>query len=70
MCRLAQADPFIQEMPDKYDTYIEQGGTTPIKRFGQPADVANCVCAAVSGLLDFATGQVLNADGGFHIRRL
>lgn len=27
MCRLAQADPFIQEMPNKYDTYIEQGGT-------------------------------------------
>lgn len=27
VCRLSQADPFIQEMPDKYDTYIEQGGT-------------------------------------------
>lgn len=27
VCRLAQADPFIREMPDKYDTYIEQGGT-------------------------------------------
>ena len=27
VCRLAQADPFIQEFPDKYDTYIEQGGT-------------------------------------------
>ena len=26
-CKLAQADSFIQEMPDKYDTYIEQGGT-------------------------------------------
>ena len=26
-CKLAQADPFIQEMPDGYDTYIEQGGT-------------------------------------------
>ena len=26
-CKLAQADGFIQEMPDKYDTYIEQGGT-------------------------------------------
>lgn len=26
-CRLAQADEFIQKMPDKYDTYIEQGGT-------------------------------------------
>ncbi len=26
-CRLAQADPFIQEMEDGYDTFIEQGGT-------------------------------------------
>lgn len=26
-CRLAQADEFIQRMPDGYDTYIEQGGT-------------------------------------------
>ena len=27
VCKLAQADPFIQEFPDKYDTYIEQGGS-------------------------------------------
>ena len=27
VCRLAQADEFIQQFPDKYDTYIEQGGT-------------------------------------------
>jgi ATP-binding cassette subfamily B multidrug efflux pump len=27
VCRLAQADDFIQGFPDKYDTYIEQGGT-------------------------------------------
>ena len=26
-CKLAQADEFIQKMPDKYNTYIEQGGT-------------------------------------------
>ncbi len=26
-CKLAQADSFIQEFPDKYDTHIEQGGT-------------------------------------------
>lgn len=25
-CKLAQADEFIQQLPDKYDTYIEQGG--------------------------------------------
>ena len=27
ICKLAQADEFIQKFPDKYDTYIEQGGT-------------------------------------------
>ena len=27
VCKLAQADEFIQQMPKKYDTYIEQGGT-------------------------------------------
>ena len=26
-CRLAQADVFIRDFPDKYDTWIEQGGT-------------------------------------------
>ena len=26
-CRLAQADEFISQFPDGYDTYIEQGGT-------------------------------------------
>ena len=54
---------------EKYEKLIEQG-VTPIRRFGQPEDVANCVVAAASGRLDFSTGQVLNADGGFHIRRL
>ena len=27
VCRLAQADEFVQKFPEKYDTYIEQGGT-------------------------------------------
>jgi len=53
----------------KYEKMIEEG-ITPIKRMGEPEDVAKCVMAAVSGQLDFATGQVLHADGGFHIRRL
>jgi ATP-binding cassette subfamily B protein len=26
-CKLAQADEFVQQFPDKYDTHIEQGGT-------------------------------------------
>ena len=27
VCKLAQADEFVQKFPDKYDTYIEQGGS-------------------------------------------
>ena len=54
---------------DKYEKLIAEG-ITPIRRFGQPEDVANCVSAACTGLLDFGTGTVLNADGGFHLRRL
>lgn len=54
---------------EKYARLIEQG-ISPIRRFGQPGDVAAVAVAACSGLLDFSTGQVLNADGGFHIRRL
>ena len=54
---------------EKYQKLIEEG-LTPIKRFGTPKDVADCVVAACSGRLDFAAGQVLNADGGFHMRRL
>lgn len=51
-------------------TQLIAQGVTPIRRFGQPEDVADCVWAACSGLLDFGTGTVLNADGGFHLRRL
>jgi len=54
---------------EKYDNLIT-GGLLPIKRFGKPEDVANMVLAAASGLLDYTTCQVLNADGGFHLRRL
>lgn len=53
----------------KYDKLIAEG-ITPIKRWGEGEDVAKCVVAAASGLLDFGTGTVLNADGGFHLRRL
>lgn len=55
---------------DKYDRMIKDEGVTPIRRFGTPGDVADQVLAACSGLLDFGTGTVLNADGGFSIRRL
>ena len=61
--------PMTEVVTAKYDKLIAEG-ITPIKRWGTPEDVAKCVVAAGSGLLDFGTGTVLNADGGFHIRRL
>ena len=53
----------------KYEEMIANG-LTPIPRMGEPEDVAKCVSVLAGGQLDFATGQVLNADGGFHLRRL
>ena len=37
---------------------------------GEPADVARAVRAIADGLLDYSAGQVLNVDGGFHLRTL
>ncbi len=53
----------------KYDGLIT-GGLTPIERWGQPADVAAAVKAVAMGLLPFSTGEVINVDGGFHLRSL
>ena len=54
---------------DKYDKLIAEG-LTPIKRWGQPEDIAKAVGAIAEGRLDFSTGQIINVDGGFHFRRL
>jgi 3-oxoacyl-[acyl-carrier protein] reductase len=46
------------------------GGLLPQGRMGEPLDVARAVRAIADGLLDYSTGQVLNVDGGFHLRDL
>ena len=53
----------------KYDALID-GGLLPIKRWGRPEDIAQAVWALCSGDLPYVTGQSLDVDGGFHIRRL
>jgi len=54
---------------ERYDSLIA-AGLTPIRRWGQPEDVARAVVALVDGALPFSTGEVINVDGGFHLRRL
>jgi 3-oxoacyl-[acyl-carrier protein] reductase len=53
----------------KYDRLIEEG-LSPLRRWGQPDDVARAVALLASGALPFSTGERMNVDGGFHIRRL
>jgi NAD(P)-dependent dehydrogenase (short-subunit alcohol dehydrogenase family) len=54
---------------EKYDQLIANG-LTPLPRWGTPEDVAKAVGAIACDLLPFSTGEVINVDGGFHIRRL
>ena len=53
----------------KYDRLIAEG-VTPIRRWGRPDDVARAVVAIAEDELPFSTGEVINVDGGFHLRRL
>ncbi|WP_117214768.1 3-ketoacyl-ACP reductase [Allorhizocola rhizosphaerae] len=55
---------------ERYDNLIIDQGLTPIRRWGQPDDVGRAVVAVATDLLPFSTGQVLDVDGGFHLRTL
>jgi len=61
--------PLTETVKDKYDKLIAEG-ITPIKRWGQPEDVARAVVAIAEDYFPFSTGQTIDVDGGFHIRRL
>jgi NAD(P)-dependent dehydrogenase (short-subunit alcohol dehydrogenase family) len=54
---------------DKYDKLIAEG-LTPIQRWGRPEDIGKAVAAIAQDFLPFSTGEVINVDGGFHLRRL
>ena len=44
-------------------------GLTPLARWGTPEDVGRAVAAIAQDRLPFSTGEVMNVDGGFHMRR-
>lgn len=54
---------------EKYDHLIDQGAW-PLRRWGQPADIGRAVAAIARGDLPYSTGEVINVDGGFHLRTL
>ncbi len=59
----------IAPVARQYEERI-QAGLLPQRRMGEPSDVARAVRAIADGLLDYSTGQILNVDGGFHLRGL
>jgi NAD(P)-dependent dehydrogenase (short-subunit alcohol dehydrogenase family) len=54
---------------ESYDRLIA-AGLTPIRRWGQPADVARAVRLLAGPDLEFSTAVALDVDGGFHLHRL
>lgn len=54
---------------EKYDRLFAEG-LTPIRRWGQPDDVAKAVLAVALDYLPYSTGEIINVDGGFHMHRL
>lgn len=63
------ATDMTRPVQEKYDRLIGDG-LTPIRRWGTPEDVGKAVLAIADDLLPFSTGEVLNVDGGFHLRTL
>jgi 3-oxoacyl-[acyl-carrier protein] reductase len=59
----------IAAVEKAYDEKIS-AGLLPQRRMGEAWDVARAVRAIADGLLDYSTGQVINVDGGFHLRAL
>jgi NAD(P)-dependent dehydrogenase (short-subunit alcohol dehydrogenase family) len=69
VCPGVIASDMTAPVKEKYDAIIAEG-MSPIRRWGQPDDVASAVAMLASGQLPFSTGERINIDGGFHIRRL
>jgi 3-oxoacyl-[acyl-carrier protein] reductase len=59
----------IAKVEQVYEEKIA-AGLLPQLRMGEGSDVAKAVRAIADGLLDYCAGQVLNVDGGFHLRSL
>jgi len=57
------------KVKEKYDALIAKG-TFPIARWGSPEDVAAAVSVFAGDDFLYTTGNYIDIDGGFHIRRL
>ncbi len=62
--------PMTDTVSARYDELIGEENLLPIRRWGEPEDIAEAVLAIAREAFAYSTGQVFNIDGGFHLRRL
>ena len=53
----------------KYDALIDDG-LVPMRRWGEARDIGEAVATLAGGGMGFATGSVLNLDGGLSVPKL
>lgn len=57
--------PMLSGLPEGFETYVLK--KTPLKRLGEPAEIAALVAYLASPEADFFTGQVFSPNGGWVI---
>lgn len=57
-----------REVRTKYADFVDQ--TTLFGRWGEPEDIGLAVANLATGAIPYASGQVINVDGGMHIPRM
>lgn len=63
------ATDMTSTVKEKYDRLIAEGAF-PIPRWGQPEDIADAVSILAGDVFTYTTGNYIDVDGGFHIKRL
>ena len=58
-----------EPVKQKYQEMMARG-LTPLARWGTPEDVGRAVTTIAEDRFPFSTAEVINVDGGFHLRRL
>ena len=69
VCPGVIASDMTAPVKEKYEKLFADG-LAPIRRWGTPEDVGRAVTAIALDYLPYSTGETINVDGGFHVRRL
>ena len=57
--------PMTQSVPEKVEKYLI--GQIPLRRAGEPEEIANAVAFLASDISSYITGQILSINGGMYV---